>query len=136
MSTARFRLQKVYIFLTRITSRVDLAMPVCLSVRMNVKISETIRAGLLGLGMQIPELLAQRKFVSAGYPRTAQNCGSFSFDGRIKTLAAMYCSYQYLSINPQKDCHAHFNAHKLQKIENMNAGILETNQSRELGFPI
>jgi len=32
---------------------------------MNAKISETIRARVLGLGMQIPELLAQRKFVSA-----------------------------------------------------------------------
>jgi len=29
-------------------------------------ISETIRARVLGFGMQIPELLAQRKFVSAG----------------------------------------------------------------------
>jgi len=29
---------------------------------MNAKISETIRARVLGLGMQIPELLAQRKF--------------------------------------------------------------------------
>jgi len=32
---------------------------------MNAEISETIRARLLGLGMQIPELLTQRKFVSA-----------------------------------------------------------------------
>jgi len=32
---------------------------------MNAEISETIRARLLGFGMQIPELLAQRKFVSA-----------------------------------------------------------------------
>jgi len=36
-----------------------------LSVRMNAEISETIRARLLRLGMQIPELLTQRKFVSA-----------------------------------------------------------------------
>jgi len=33
---------------------------------MNVEIAETKRAGILGFGMQIPELLAQRKFISAG----------------------------------------------------------------------
>jgi len=31
---------------------------------MNAEISETIRARLLRLGMQIPELLTQRKFLS------------------------------------------------------------------------
>jgi len=46
--------------LIRITSRVDLALTVCLFVRMNAEISETIRTKLLGLGMQIPELLTQR----------------------------------------------------------------------------
>jgi len=51
-------------FLIRITSRVDLAMSVYPSVRMNDEISETIRASILGLGMQIPEIPAQRKFVS------------------------------------------------------------------------
>jgi len=56
----RFRPHKVYIFLIRITSRVDLTMSVCL----NAEISETIRARLLRLGVQIPELLTQRKFVS------------------------------------------------------------------------
>jgi len=50
----RFRPHKVYILLIGITSRVDLAMPVCLSVRMNAEISETIRARLLRFGMQIP----------------------------------------------------------------------------------
>jgi len=40
----RFRPHKVYIFLIRIRSRVDLARSVCLSVRMNAEISETIRA--------------------------------------------------------------------------------------------
>jgi len=59
-----FRPHKVYIFLIRITSRVDLAMSVCPSVRMNAEVSETIRATILGLGMQIPEIPAQRKFVS------------------------------------------------------------------------
>jgi len=58
----RFRPHKVYIFLIRITSRVDLAISVC---PMNAEISETIRAKLLRFGMQIPELLTQRKFVSA-----------------------------------------------------------------------
>jgi len=32
---------------------------------MNAEISETIRARLFRFGMQIPELLTQRKFVSA-----------------------------------------------------------------------
>jgi len=54
-------------FMILITSRVDLAMSVCPSVRMNTEISETIRGRLLGFGMQIPELLAQRKSISAGY---------------------------------------------------------------------
>jgi len=34
---------------------------------MNAEISETIKATVLGLGMQIPEIPAQHKFVSAGY---------------------------------------------------------------------
>jgi len=33
---------------------------------MNAENSETIRATILGLGMQIPEIPAQRKIVSAG----------------------------------------------------------------------
>jgi len=60
-----FRPHKVYIFLIRITCRVDLAMSLYLSVRMNAEISETTKARKLGLGMQIPELPAQRKFISA-----------------------------------------------------------------------
>jgi len=39
-------------------------MTVCPSVRMNAEISETIQAAILGLGMQIPEIPAQSKFVS------------------------------------------------------------------------
>jgi len=35
------------------------------TVRMNAEISETIGATILVLGMQIPEIPAQRKFVSA-----------------------------------------------------------------------
>jgi len=37
-------------------------------VRMNAEISKTIKAKKLGLGMQILEILARLKFVSAGYP--------------------------------------------------------------------
>jgi len=40
-------------------------MSVCLSVRMNAGISETIRARLLRFVVQIPERKTQRKFVSA-----------------------------------------------------------------------
>jgi len=60
----RFRPHNVYLFLIRITSRVDLAMSVCPSVRMSAEISETISATILGLGMQIPEVPVQRKFLS------------------------------------------------------------------------
>jgi len=48
------------------------------------------------------------------------------FDARIKILAEMYCSYQYLSIDPKKINHAHINAHKVKKIVDMNADISET----------
>jgi len=34
---------------------------------MNAEISETIRARLLGFGVRISKLLAQRKFLSAGW---------------------------------------------------------------------
>jgi len=40
-------------------------MSVCRSVRMNAEILETIGARLLRFGVQVPELLMQRKFVSA-----------------------------------------------------------------------
>jgi len=46
----------------------------------------------------------------------------------------MNCSYQYLSIDKKKICHAHFTAHKLKKIVNMNADISENIKDRELGF--
>jgi len=57
--------------------------------------------------MQIPEIPAQRKFVSAmchahSNAHIAQNCGSYNFYARIKILAEMYCSYQYLSIGKKK----------------------------------
>jgi len=40
-------------------------MSVCLSVRMNAEISETIKATKMGFGMQILEVLLQSKYVSA-----------------------------------------------------------------------
>jgi len=64
----RFRPNKVYIFLIRITSRVDLIrLSVCPSFRMIALISKTVKAAILGIGMQILEIPAQRKFVSAGF---------------------------------------------------------------------
>jgi len=54
-----FRLHKKYIFLIRITSRVDLAMSICPYGRCDIK------AAVLGLGMQILKLPVQRKFVSS-----------------------------------------------------------------------
>jgi len=35
-------------------------------------------------------------------PQTAQNCGSYSFDARMKILIEMYCSHQYLPIDPKQ----------------------------------
>jgi len=35
-------------------------------------------------------------------PQTAQNYVSYSFDAKIKILTEMYCSRQYLSIDPKK----------------------------------
>jgi len=35
--------------------------------------------------------------------QAAQNCGSYSFDARIKFLAEMYCSHQYQLIDPKKN---------------------------------
>jgi len=91
---------------------------------MNAEISETIGARLLRFDVQIPELITQRKFVSA-------TCHDHS-----KILTEMHCSHQYLSIDPTKVCDAHFNAHKpahkLQKIVNMNVDISETIKDREL----
>jgi len=87
---------------------------------MNAEISETIQATILGLGMQIPEIPAQRKFVSAechahSNAHNPSKIGSYSFYARIKILTEIYCSRQYLSIDPKKVCHAHSNAHKTPK---------------------
>jgi len=40
-------------------------MSVCPSVRMNAEISETITATILGLCLQVPKILAQRKLASS-----------------------------------------------------------------------
>jgi len=50
----RYRTYKIYIFLIRINSRVDLAL-VCLSVRINVEILGTIKARGMILSIQILE---------------------------------------------------------------------------------
>jgi len=69
-------------------------------------------------------------------PQVAQNCGFYSFHARIQILTKMYCYLQYLSINPKKVCHAHFNAHKLKKIVSMNVDISETIIDKKLDFQI
>jgi len=57
----RFRPHKVYKFLIRITSRVDLAMSVCPYERWDLENYKSYNTGI----PEIPELLTQRKFVSA-----------------------------------------------------------------------
>jgi len=86
--------------------------------------------------MQIPELLAQRKFDTAGcHAHSSAHKPPKTVTPTVLMLE-MYCSHQYLSINPKKVCHAHLNAHKLKKIVNMNADISETIKDRKLGFQI
>jgi len=48
----------------------------------------------------------------------------------------MYCSRQYLSIDPKKSLPRPQTAHKHQKIVNMNVDISETIIDRELGSQI
>jgi len=81
---------------------------------MNAEISENIQAIILRLGMQISEIPAQRKFVSAEChahsnahkpPKTVAP----TFWMLVKIVTEMYWSRQYLSIDP-KVCHAHSNA--------------------------
>jgi len=75
---------KVYIFFIRINIRVDLAMSVC---PMNAEISETIKARILGLGVQILGLPAQRKFVSAGCDyNTSKNLNEILFLLSIQSI--------------------------------------------------
>jgi len=89
-------------------------MSVCPSVRMNAEISETLRARQLGLGMQIPKFLTQRKFVSAG-------CHAHSNIAPKTVAPTVFNTYR-------------LTAHKLQKIVSMNEYIEETIKYRELGF--
>jgi len=77
---------------------------------------------------------AQVCFSNVPRPQAARNCGSYSFDARIQILTEMYCSYQYLSIDPKKVCH--FNVHKLKKIVNMNADISKIIKDGEMGSQI
>jgi len=72
---------------------------------MNAEISETIRARLLGYGMQIPELLTQRKFDSpachahSNAHKPPKIVAPTAFMLR-KILAEIYVSRQYISIDP------------------------------------
>jgi len=88
---------------------------------MNAEISETVKPRLLGLGKQIPSFLRSASLF--------QN----RFDARIKILTEMYCSYQYLSIDPKKSLPRLLKRHKLQKIVSMNADISENIKYKELG---
>jgi len=72
---------------------------------MNAEISETMGAKLLRFGVQIPELLSQRKFVSAERhahkpPKTV--APTVLMLEMLKILTEMYCSHQYLSIDSKK----------------------------------
>jgi len=69
---------------------------------MNAEISETMGARLFRFGVQIPELLTQRKFVSAmchahSYAHKPSKTGAPTVLILVTTL---YCSHQYLSIDP------------------------------------
>jgi len=76
---------------------------------MNAETSETIQATILGLGTQIPEIPAQRKFVSAEChahsnahkPPKAVAPTIFMLDTNFFT--EMYWSRQYLPIDPKKN---------------------------------
>jgi len=88
---------------------------------MNAEILETIRARLLRFGVQIPELLTQRKFVSA-------MCHAHSNAHKPpKTVAptVLVLEYKFLlkcivlvntyPLTQNKVCHAHSNAQKPPK---------------------
>jgi len=97
---------------------------------MNAEISETIKATGIGHADSWDSCAAQ--FFLSRVPLPLQRPET----GRIEILTEMYCSYQYLSIVLKQICLAHFNAHKLQKIVNMNVDISETIKDRELGSQI
>jgi len=116
-----FRPHKLYIFLIRITSRVDLAMSVCPFVRMNAEISETIRARLLGFGMH----LRSASLFQQGAPPTLTPTSR----PKLRHLQFIILINTY-RLTQKKVYHAH----KLQKIVSMNADISETRKDGELGF--
>jgi len=89
---------------------------------MNAEISETVGATILRLGMQIPKIPAQRKFVSA-------MCHAHSNADKPPSAEAPTVLIQKKFARPKT-------AHKLQKIVNMNADISETIKDREMGSQI
>jgi len=114
----RFRPHKVYIFLIRITCRVDLAMSVCSYERWDLGNYKSYITGIRHAGSWdscVAQVCFSRVPRPLLCPQTAQNSSSYSFYARIKILAEMYCSHQYLSIDPKKVCHAQSNAHKPPK---------------------
>jgi len=96
----RFQPHKVCIFLIRTTSRVNLAMSVCTSVRLSVwklrsyRFLRSLRSACLFQHSATPTLTPTN--------RGSTNCGSYSLDARLKILTEIYCSRQYLSIDPKK----------------------------------
>jgi len=100
---------------------------------MNAEISETIGATILRLGRQIPEIPAHRKFVSARNNHAHSNAHAKTVAPTVLMLE-LYCSRQYLSIDPRKSLQRSQTAHKLQRIVNMNADISETIKDGEMGF--
>jgi len=74
---------------------------------MNAVISKTIKAKILGLGVQILEFPAQRKFVSSvchahcNYHTLPKTEAPTVLMLEYKFLTEMYSSHQYLSIDPK-----------------------------------
>jgi len=92
--------------------------------------------------MQIPEISAHRKFVSAG-------CHAHSNAHKPpKTVAYIVLMLEYkfylkcivlirtYRLTQKLVCHAHFNANNLKKIENICADISKTIKDRNLGLQI
>jgi len=96
----RFRLHKIYIFLSRITSRVDLTMSVCPYERWELGNYKSYAIGIWHADSW-DSRVAQVCFSSV--PRqAAQNCGSYSFDARVKIVTEINCSHLYLAVDPKK----------------------------------
>jgi len=88
--------------------------------------------------MQILEIPAQRKFVSAGcHAHSNAHKPPKTVAPKFLTLkqkCEMYYSNQYLSIDQKNSVPRPQTSHKLQKIVSMNADTSETIKDRELGF--